>query len=79
MLAGEQASMASDAFSFGYILWELLTWQLPWSGTQPFMVRGIVAVEVPASCQPCLFFRRSTHPGYGRLGNAAGDEAGAAG
>lgn len=34
--------MASDAFSFAYVLFELLTWQLPWAGVQPFLVRPVV-------------------------------------
>lgn len=40
--------MASDAFSFGCVLWELLTWRLPWSGVQPFLVSGArVGMRVP--------------------------------
>ncbi len=31
--------MASDIFSYGLVLYELLTWQLPWRGSSPYQVR----------------------------------------
>ena len=30
LLGGEPATQSSDVFAFGIILWELLTWELPW-------------------------------------------------
>lgn len=40
VLQGERATAASDTYAFALLLWELLTWQLPWSGMDVFQVRG---------------------------------------
>ncbi len=37
LLQGGRQSMASDIYSYGLVLYELLTWKLPWHGT-PFQV-----------------------------------------
>lgn len=86
VLSGEPATTASDAFSFGYVLWELMTWQLPWAGTQPFLVRrragrqetlvhlaaGIARSTPTAAARDSVMAQPPALP-------PAGDEAGAAG
>lgn len=39
VLGGQRATAASDAYSFGLVLWELLSWQIPWGGANPFQIR----------------------------------------
>lgn len=45
VLAGHGVSTASDCFSFGTVMWEVLTWRLPWAGVSPFAVRCCQALE----------------------------------
>lgn len=42
LLEGRGATLSSDVFAFGVVLWELLTWTMPWSGEEDniFMLPG---------------------------------------
>lgn len=44
--------MASDIFSLGLVLFELLAWQLPWRGGTPYQVGS--AQRMPCSAGPCI-------------------------
>ena len=39
MLAGSHYGKAADVYAFGIILWEVLTWQVPWDDLGPWQVQ----------------------------------------
>ena len=38
LMQGERATLPSDVFAFGVVLWEAMTWQLPWGAANPWTV-----------------------------------------
>ncbi|KAL6078981.1 Ephrin type-A receptor 6 [Balamuthia mandrillaris] len=54
-----QYSEASDAFSFGVLLWEMVTRRMPWRGLQPAQVilavsKNNTRLKIPNDCDPIL-------------------------
>ncbi|KAL5727643.1 hypothetical protein ACHQM5_000817 [Ranunculus cassubicifolius] len=59
VLRNELSNEKSDVFSFGVILWELLTESIPWAELNPLQVVGVVGfmdrrLELPESLDPRL-------------------------
>ncbi len=46
ILAGRGYTFSSDVYSFGIILWEFLTWRVPWHEYGPWQVRSCKATPL---------------------------------
>ena len=55
-LRGEPSNEKSDVFSFGVILWELVTMQQPWNGLSPAQVNSMNLYALNFKClKPIIF------------------------
>uniref|UniRef100_A0A2P2L9W2 Kinase family protein n=1 Tax=Rhizophora mucronata TaxID=61149 RepID=A0A2P2L9W2_RHIMU len=59
ILRNEPANEKCDVFSFGVILWELSTCEIPWKGMNPMQVVGAVGfqnrrLDIPSHVDPAI-------------------------
>ena len=50
ILSGRGYTFSSDVYSFGVIMWEFLTWQIPWHECGPWQVHTVMTC-VTVSCR----------------------------
>lgn len=59
VLAGKSYDCAADVFSFGIILWELLTWRIPWEDLGPWQVHMSSTINCAATCTAARCYQGS--------------------
>ncbi|KAL4423315.1 hypothetical protein ABPG77_006110 [Micractinium sp. CCAP 211/92] len=51
VMRGQRATKAADVFAFGVVMWEVLTWQVPWTNVGPWQLVNLLVsgsrLEIP--------------------------------
>lgn len=61
VLAGKRYDCAADVYSFGIILWELMTWQIPWEDLGPWQASFCGLLPTPPAFWDCPMSSLATY------------------
>lgn len=80
ILRGEKYEEAADVYSFGVILWEMMTGEIPYMGRSISQITGVVGyhkekLQVPSKCNKnlrkivnnCLVFESFRRPNFDHI------------